>query len=892
MVQRSALASALLCSAMALLAPQAWAHAPATAASQTSSSEPRAVLDLSQGWRFHFGDADDAPAAPGFDDAAWQPVAVPHSWNKVGAYALARAADADMRQGKGWYRRSFAVPAALNGRRLFLEFDGVSKIADIWVNGRHVGSHAGAFGRFRFDVTAFVKPGANGLAVRADNSASAPGSSTEHVIPLGGDFFVQGGIYRGVRLLAVDAAHIDLGDHGGPGVYLRTPRISADSAEVAAKTLLRNLGARRRTLTLVTTIEDAGGKAVVIDRAPVALVPGQASAVERSLTVPKPHLWQGRADPYLYRVVSELREGTRVIDRQVQPLGIRSFAFDPNRGLVLNGKVTPLHGVSRHQDVQGKGWALTPEDHASDMAFALEIGANTIRHAHYQHAQEWSDAADKAGMVVWAELPFVHEANVEPSEAPAAATISNAEEQLRELIRQNYNHPSILLWSVGNEADIGAAIDAARKGSGGPAQSGAMLKQLDMLARAEDPSRPTVYADCCEDTPSMLSMKGAPSLNGITQVMGVNRYFGWYYGALDGVGPALDALHAKHPELPIALSEYGAGGAMTQHSDNPLGGPVAAYGRPQPEEFQSLVIEENWKQIRARPYLAASWLWNLFDFVTTMRNEGDATDTNTKGLVSYDRKTRKDAFYFLKASWTDTPTLHLNSRRYVDRAYAVAEVRAYSNADRVSLSVNGKPVGEVACPDRICAWPGVVLTPGPNHVVATATIGGKQISDALDWNAPDPRKGVFIDVGAIAGSVMGGDRYGSDNFFRGGTAKVLSSRNPMAPPPKVEGTDMPALFGSYREGAFSYDVPLPDGNWTVTIASFEPEAAKGAVRSFQVLANGQSVIERFAPMEAAGGAKKAVLRSFGARSSGGHLVLEFKPVGGDAVVAGISIRPS
>lgn len=888
MLKASALCLALM-SSPALLAPSAAAQPSATAA----GGEPRAILDLSAGWRFHFGDDGEAPVAPGFDDAAWQAVAVPHTWNKVGTYALTRAADADMRQGKGWYRRGFTVPAALNGRRLFLEFDGVSKIADVWVNGTHAGSHAGAFGRFRLDVTGMVKPGANMLAVRADNSASEAGSSTEHVIPLGGDFFVQGGIYRGVRLVAVEDAHIDLADHGGPGVYLNTPRISAESADVAAKTLLRNLGSRRRALTLVTTIQDATGKSVATDRAPVALAAGQALAAERTLIVRTPHLWQGRADPYLYRVVSELRDGDRVIDRQVQPLGIRSFAFDPDRGFVLNGKATPLHGVSRHQDVQGKGWALTPEDHARDMAFALEIGANTIRHAHYQHAQEWSDEADRAGMVVWAELPFVHESNVDSSQPPAVETVANAEEQLRELIRQNYNHPSILLWSVGNEADIGAAIVAMRKGGGKPAQSRAMLEQLDRLARAEDPSRPTVYADCCEDTPSVLSMQGAPTLNGVTQVMGLNRYFGWYYGDLGGVGPALDALHAKHPTLPIGLSEWGAGGAMTQHSDNPRGGPVSAYGRPQPEEYQSLALEENWKQIRTRTYLSASWVWNLFDFATTMRNEGDATDINTKGLVSYDRKTRKDAFYFFKANWSAAPTLHLNSRRYVDRAYAVTDVRGYSNADRVSLSVNGKPVGEVACPDRICVWPGVTLAPGANHLVATATIGGKQISDTVEWTGPDPRKGVFIDSGALVGGMMGGARYGSDNFFRGGTAKVLTAgRNPMAPPPKVEGTETPALFGTYREGKFGYDVPLPDGNWTVTIASLEPDAAKGASRSFTVLANGRRVIEDFAPMQLAGGTNKAVTRSFTVESRGGQLALDFEPIGGDAVVAGIAIRPS
>ncbi|OAN58591.1 glycoside hydrolase family 2 [Sphingomonas sp. TDK1] len=885
------MALALLGCGAVLLPIPAVAQAPARARGEAASSDPRTVLDLSQGWRFQFGAADEAPAAPGFDDAAWLPVTVPHTWNKVGAYALTRSPDANMRQGKGWYRRTITVPAALKGRRLFLEFDGVSKIADIWVNGRHVGTHAGAFGRFRLDVSDVLKPGGNSLAVRADNSASAPGSSTEHVIPLGGDFFVQGGIYRGVRLLAVDDAHIDLADHGGPGVYLHTPRISAERAEVAAKTLLRNLGTRRRALTLVTTIHDAAGKPVATDRAPVTLATGEALAVAHNLTVPAPHLWQGRDDPYLYRVVSELRDGTRVIDRQVQPLGIRSFAFDADRGFLLNGKVTPLHGVSRHQDVQGKGWALTPEDHARDMAFAIEIGANTLRHAHYQHAQEWSDEADRAGMVVWAELPFVHQANVDPSEAPAAATIANAEEQLRELIRQNVNHPSILLWSVGNEADIGAAIDAMRKGGAAkPAQSGEMLRRLDRLARTEDPSRPTVYADCCEDTPSILSMEGAPSLNGITQVMGLNRYYGWYYGDLDGIGPALDSMHARHPTLPIGLSEYGAGGAMTQHSDNALGGPVAAYGRPQPEEYQSLAIERNWKAIAQRKYLAASWLWNLFDFATTMRNEGDATDINTKGLVSYDRKTRKDAFYFLQASWSAAPVLHLNGRRYADRAYAVVDVRGYSNADRVSLSLNGKPVGEVACPDRICLWPGVALTPGANHLVATATIGGKQISDALDWTAPDPRRGVFIDSGALVGGTMGGNRYGSDNFFRGGTAKVLAGRNPFAPPPKVEGTDIPALFGSYREGRFGYEVPLPDGDWAVTIASFEPDAAKGATRSFAVLADGKRVIDALAPMQAAGGANKAVTRSFTVTSSGGRLALDFEPIGGDAVVAGIAIR--
>ncbi|WP_347304220.1 glycoside hydrolase family 2 TIM barrel-domain containing protein [Croceibacterium sp. TMG7-5b_MA50] len=883
---RSALAAGLLTATACIVPPVA---AQATSAQQSAS--PRATTDLSTGWRFAFGDTTDAPVAATFDDAAWQTVDVPHTWNSIGTYATTRAADSDMRQGPGWYRRSFTLPAGGRAARHFLEFDAVSSVADVWVNGRHAGSHAGAFSRFRIDVTPLLRSGENLIVVRADNSAPAPGNRTEHVIPLGGDFFMQGGIYRGVRLVSVGDAHIDLSDHGGPGVYVNTTGIEGDRATISVRTLLRNSGTRRRALTLMTSIIDAEGKGVATDSTALRLGPGQSQGEDRSLQVPSPRLWQGRADPYLYSVVSELRDGDRVIDRQVQPLGIRSFAFDADRGFILNGTATPLRGVSRHQDMQGKGWALTAEDHARDIAMIEEIGANTVRHAHYQHAQEWADAADRTGMAVWAELPFVHQSSLNGGPA-SPELIANARMQLVELIRQNYNHPSIVTWSVGNEVDIGAAIAALTKGAKGPpAQSRDMLANVEALARQEDPSRPTVYADCCEDTPSPLSLEGAQKLSDLPQIVGLNRYFGWYYGRPEMLGPALDNIRAKYPGKPIMLSEYGAGGALTQHTDNPLGGPVNAYGRPQPEEYQSWVLEGNWKAISERPYLSGSWVWNMFDFATTSRNEGDATDINTKGLVSYDRETRKDAFYLFKANWADTPTLHLTGRRYTDRAYANVDVRAYSNADRVALSLNGKPIDEAACPDRICVWRGVQLAAGANVLVASATIAGEQVTDRIEWNAPDPARGVFIDAGALVGRTFGDDRYGSDTFFTGGTGRMLSGGRPAAPPPAVDGTENPALFQSYREGSFSYRIPLPDGRWAVTVATFEPDPAGGTGRSFAVKANGTVVIDAFAPQQEAGAPRKAVERSFEVESRGGTLDLAFEPRGGEAVVSAIAVRP-
>lgn len=861
-----------------------------------AASSPRQVKPLSEGWRFRFGEAPDAVLLRDFDDSDWEVVSLPHTWNRIGNYAPQRAEGTDVRQGSGWYRLALPDLAVPEGKRIFIQFDGVGAVADVWVNGVEVGTHKGAFSRFRFDITDHVKSGqTNLLVVRANNSKPAPGSTTEYVIPLGGDFFVHGGLYRGVSLITVDSAAFDLMDHGGPGIYVSTPSITAEAAEVAVLARLRNSGSKSRRLSLVTRVADAEGRTVASSTQPVRLGAGQSNEVKAALSVSRPRLWQGRSDPYLYSVTAELRDGRRILDSVTEPLGVRSFAFDAEKGFLLNGQPLRLQGASRHQDRQGKGWALTPVDHAEDMAIMAEMGVNTVRHAHYQHAQEWSELADRTGMVVKAELPFVHQSAFDEA-LPSPELIANARQQLRELIRQNYNHPSIMLWSVGNEIDIGAAIMALQKGGkGAPAKSRNMLIELDALSRAEDPSRPTIYADCCEGIPSPLSRPGAQVLNDVTQVIGLNRYFGWYYGEPADLAKALGTMREKYPDRALTVTEYGAGGALTQHTDNPLGGPIHANGRPHPEEFQSWVHEETWKVLSKTDALAASWIWNMFDFSSTSREEGDAYDLNDKGLVSYDRKTRKDAFYFYKAQWSQEAVLHLTGRRYVDRAYPVVDVRAYSNADSASLTVNGRAVGTVACPERVCVWLGVRLDLGENTIAATAQRGDAALSDTLRWTAPDVAAGLNIRAGHLTGMrTSDGLRFGSDNFFTGGRASELrlAGRTRLAPS-NVTGTPDPELYASYRAGEFSYTLPLQDGRWTVTLHFFEPETdpAKAAARSIAVRVDESPVIAGFNPAAAAGGPLKAVTRSFPVEVRGGQLTLTFSGGQGGAVVSAISVLP-
>ena len=540
--------------------------------------------------------------------------------------------------------------------------------------------------------------------------------------------------------------------------------------------------------------------------------------VTTSLHIAHPHLWNGVEDPYLYRTVLVLRSNKgAILDSVSQPLGLRTMTFDADKGFFLNGKHVFLKGVSRHQDRPVKGWAISDADQAEDFRIITDMGANAVRLPHYQYDQYAYDQADTLGLVVWTEIPLVDGVSFNGTPANAALT-ANARQQLTELIRQNYNHPSIAMWSIANEVDLLPLKQNE------PSRPNELLRNLARLAREEDPTRPSTMADCCEDSAS----PARDVVVGVTPILGYNRYFGWYRGQLADLGPALDRAHAAHPQLPFAVSEYGAGAALTQHSDDPRGGPINPFGRPHPEEYQNLFHEQSWSQLKTRGYIWGVFIWNMFDFSSNRRMEGDLTSINEKGLVSYDRQTRKDAFYFYRANWNASPTLHLVGRRYLDRAYSVIDVKAYSNAKTARLWLNGADLGPAACTDGICLWPADHLAAGDNTVTAKADIAGAALSDTVHWSYAGNPAIVRIKAGDITGYVaQDGARYGSDAYFIGGDAKGINppdtlDKNRVT----VTGPDA-RLYDSYREGAFAYRVPAPTGRYNVVARFAEPTADRG-----------------------------------------------------------------
>ncbi len=613
-----------------------------------------------------------------------------------------------------------------------------------------------------------------------------------------------------------------------------------------------------------------------------------------NVSVARPHLWQGLQDPYLYHLVVEVADKpSGLLDRVSIPFGIRQIRFDPDQGLFLNGKHVAVHGVGYHQDREGKGWATDPADVAEDVATMREMGVTGIRLTHYQHGQPIHDLADRDGMVVWDEIPLVSQWTLGESLQPTVALRENARQQLREEIAQDFNHPSVVTWSIGNEIDFGNSIPAfVGNKTGAVPDPLPLLKELNQLVHELDSSRPTTLATCCEGiryAPDTV----VPITAAVTDLSGANRYFGWYYGKPSDLGPHLDSLHSTRPTQPMAVTEYGAGGAVSLHSDNALGGPESR-NRPQAEEYQSYIHEQNWSTLRSKPYLWGTFLWNSFDFGSTTRNEGNARDINTKGIVTYDHKYRKDAYYFYKADWTTTPTVHINSSLYTERAFRIAEVRVYSNAPRTTLKLNGNLVGVLTdCPNRICAWNSVALSPGENNVIATGLFPGGDVLDTVHWHlSEDSAKSTNIDCGALVAGASPGELFGSDTYFEGGSAEMISGpqvwgRAPV--PIAIAGTSSPEVASTYRTGSFSYRIPAADGPHSVVLTFVEPALHPGD-RVFSVLANGKEVVSKLDVAAAAGGALIAYQTHFEVTARDGMVLLEFRPTKGDAIVSAIEVQ--
>ena len=600
----------------------------------------REIYNLNAKWAF----TKQANAVPSEMPKDWYFVNLPHSWNAIDG----QDGGNDFYRGTCYYAKTIDKLDLPNVEKYFLEIRGANSSADVYLNGEHLAHHDGGYSTWRVDITNALSRD-NLLVIAVDNSPS------DKVYPQVADFTFYGGLYRDVNIICVNDSHFDLEYYGGTGVQI-TPEVVGKDAKVSVKTWVKN---QKEGQLVRNTILDKEGNVVSANT---------SNSCDATLKIINANLWNGRKNPYLYTLVTELLEGDVVIDNLTTRFGCRYFEIDPERGFILNGEEYPLRGVSRHQDRWGYGNALLPEHHEEDAELIYEVGATTIRLAHYQHDQYFYDLCDEKGFVIWAEIPYISQ------HMPGGR--ENTISQMKELITQNYNHPSIVVWGLSNEITM--------KGESDPD----LLENhyiLNDLAHSLDKTRLTtmaVVSPCSMDCDYIK----------IPDTVSYNHYFGWYGGETNMNGPWFDKFHAKYPNIPIGCSEYGCE-ALNWHTSNPVQGDYT-------EEYQAYYHEELIKQFFTRKYMWATHVWNMFDFGADARAEGGENGQNHKGLVTFDRKYKKDSFYAYKAWLTTDPFVHVCGKRYVDRVEDVTKVTVYSNLPEVELFVNGVSIGKKSSPEH------------------------------------------------------------------------------------------------------------------------------------------------------------------------------------------------
>lgn len=602
----------------------------------------RQIMNFNTKWAF----SKEASSVPESMPERWYWVNLPHCWNDIDG----QDGGNDYFRGTAYYAKEIEKAELPEGKQYYLEIRGANSSADVYLDGKKLAHHDGGYSTWRVNLTEELKD--KSLLVIAVNNGE-----NDVVYPQMADFTFYGGLYRDVNILAVDDSHFDLDYFGGTGLMV-TPKITGEDAKVEVQVFLTN---PKEGQKLQYRIFDQEGKVAAETTVPV-------SETTVTMDIPGVHRWNGKKDPYLYRAEVTLQSDEETADQVSTRFGCRTYEIDPERGFILNGEEYPLRGVSRHQDRWGLGNALLPEHHTEDMDLICEVGATTIRLAHYQHDQFFYDLCDERGMVVWAEIPYI--SNHMPNGR------ENTISQMKELVTQNYNHPSIVVWGLSNEITMKGASDEDLREN---------HEILNYMVHEMDPTRLTTMACismCSIDDPYVQ----------IPDTVSYNHYFGWYGGNTSMNGPWFDNFHAKYPNIPIGCSEYGCE-ALNWHTSDPQQGDYT-------EEYQAYYHEELIKQLFTRKYLWATHVWNMFDFGADARNEGGENGQNHKGLVTFDRKYKKDAFYAYKAWLSDEPFVHICGKRYVDRVEDVTKVTVYSNQPEVELFVNGESLGKQSCPEH------------------------------------------------------------------------------------------------------------------------------------------------------------------------------------------------
>ena len=721
----------------------------------------RKLINLNADWDFYKDQADIATTEGA------EKISLPHSWNATDG----QDGGNDYFRGTCLYKKSIAKADLPEAEKYYIEIKGANSSADVYLNGEKLCHHDGGYSTFRADLTNGMKD-ENEIAILVDNAPS------DTVYPQVADFTFYGGIYRDVNLIAVASTHFDLDYYGGRGVMI-TPAKAGDDYTVTIDTFVT---AKAEGDEIAYEIFDASG----------ALVASAKSGdTSQALTIANAHLWHGRKDPYLYTAKASIYRGEEAIDEVSYRFGCRSFEIDPENGFILNGEEYPLRGVSRHQDRLGIGNALLPCHHDEDLSYILEMGATTIRLAHYQHDEYFYDICDAAGLVLWAEIPYISK------HMPGGR--ENTISQMKELIVQNYNHPAIVVWGLSNEITMNGANDPDLIEN---------HKILNDLVHEMDKTRLTTVA-CV----SMCPMD-APYVK-IPDVVSYNHYFGWYGGTTEMNGPWFDKFHAMHPTIPIGVSEYGCE-ALNWHTSNPIQGDYT-------EEYQAYYHEELIKQLFTRKYIWATHVWNMYDFGADARAEGGENGQNHKGLMTMDRSYKKDSFYAYKAWLSDDPFVHLCGKRYIDRVEDVTKVTVYSNLPEVELFVNGESIGKKAAPDHFFYFD--VPNVGESTIVAVAgdfkdegvirkvdvmneDYVLKEKGAVLNWfdvEAPEGRFSINDQIGNITAT------FGGKLWFFGFILKLIRKMNKNKKKDKKKGD---------KKGGFSINIKEAGGGMMQMLSGF------------------------------------------------------------------------
>lgn len=669
-------------------------------------ADGRIVEPFNSGWSFKKAPvSDELIQNVQTWDAGWQQVELPHTWNAKDMQVQA----ANYYEGVGYYKKSWFFPEELKGKRVFLRFEGVGACAEVFVNGELVTAHKGGYSAFACEIGKILKPGEeNEIIVKADNK------SRPDVIPINHHLFgVYGGIYRPVWLIVTEPYAISVTDHASSGVYITQKNVSAKQAEVQVKVKLDNGTLQPAPVVLQNNIYDQSGKLVKTHTRSINLTPQGVQSFTSSFILKNPVLWHGRKNPYLYKVKSRLIQDGKVIDEVVQPLGVRNYEIKAGDGFYLNGEKYPMYGVCRHQDWWGLGSALRNEHHDHDLETIMDIGATTVRFAHYQQSEYLYSRCDSLGLIIWAEIPFVNRVSGQETE--------NAQIQLREMIRQSFNHPSIYVWGLHNE--VYRPHEYTRE----------LTQKLHDLAKTEDPDRYTVSVNGYGHMEHPVNL--------VADIQGMNRYFGWYEKELQDIESWVEGLEKNYPHQKLMLTEYGAD-ANLNHQTEYLGESLNWTKEFYPETFQTKTHEYHWSVIAKHPYIIASYLWNTFDFAVPQWERGGVPARNMKGLVSFDRKTKKDSYFWYKANWSEEPVLYLTQRRNSDREKKETSVTVYSNIGIPKVFLNGTEltgVREGYTPVHYI-YDNVTLQNGVNTLKAVVEFKEKTYEDAIEWHYNGEKK--------------------------------------------------------------------------------------------------------------------------------------------------------